>query len=313
MKSSYHDVYHRLEHDDSIRLLRLHGDQVSTDSVHCTLEIHRTRDPCLPIFEALSYTWADKDGDNSLCEPIYVGPQYEVVLITKNCLGALKTFRTRYDRLLWVDAICINQDDQAERGSQVALMPYIFSCASRVLMYLGNEDIGAQAMAVLAGTSARRASSLQFLLGNSYFTRTWMVQEVNLAKVATLTLGRHTLHWDAFKTLAQLSDHRDETWPRTTWVESDASYSPYARSTLLGYLYSIRNCRCGDPRDQVYAVLGLAKHERKLLTIDYSVSVQQVYTGLALFWLARCEFEFLDVIGLPKTVPHLPSWVPDWT
>ncbi|KAH7067448.1 heterokaryon incompatibility protein-domain-containing protein [Paraphoma chrysanthemicola] len=331
VRSSFRTVYNPLEYDDSIRLLRLHGNHVATDFVHCTLELHGTRDPCLPIFEALSYTWADKDGDNSLCEPIYIGLQYDVVLITKNCLGALKTFRTRYDRLLWVDAICINQNDQAERGSQVALMPFIYSCASRVLMYLGNDECGAQAMEVLAGqvgtrvhsiekpirddeeVHPRRAiSSVRILLENLYFTRTWMVQEVKLAKVATLTLGRHTVHWDAFKNRALYSDHHDEPRLGKTWVEYNDSYS-YSRNTLLGLLYSIRNCLCGDPRDQVYAVLGLAKHEREDLVIDYSISVQELYTGLAMYWLSRDKFEFLDVIGLPKSVPHLPSWVPDWT
>ncbi|KAF2108922.1 heterokaryon incompatibility, partial [Lophiotrema nucula] len=90
-----------------------------------------------PIFEAISYTWADEDGNADLCEPIYLGPELQVLLVTKNCSRALRRFRKSINRLLWIDAICINQADVVERENQVRLMGSVYAQASRVIVYLG--------------------------------------------------------------------------------------------------------------------------------------------------------------------------------
>ncbi|OCL11348.1 heterokaryon incompatibility, partial [Glonium stellatum] len=58
--------------------------------------------------------------------------------ITRNCEAALQTLRSEgEERISWVDAICINQDDIQERNSQVRLMPAVYHQATRVLAYLG--------------------------------------------------------------------------------------------------------------------------------------------------------------------------------
>lgn len=59
-------VYIPLLKPRAFRLLRLYGSQSQNDPIHCSLEVHDLANPCLPVFEALSYTWADADGDNSL-------------------------------------------------------------------------------------------------------------------------------------------------------------------------------------------------------------------------------------------------------
>ncbi|KAF2825719.1 HET-domain-containing protein, partial [Ophiobolus disseminans] len=311
-------IYSRLRKFD-IRLLRLHGSSKRTSPVHCSLEVHGLRDPCCPIFEALSYTWADSSGDNSLRQPIFLGANYCVLAVTNNCMSALRTFRNEVDRLLWVDSICINQKSQSEREAQVALMPRIYSSASRVLMYLeDNSSTADQAMTALVesdnvpSTNVESPLDMQSLLINNYFTRTWMVQEVSLAKSATVTLGNRTVHWSSFKAAALAPATRSNAGHRKTWIEhGDIGY--HGKPTLLEYLHSIRHCRCGDPRDQIYAVLGLTQNEREQLSIDYSISVQQLYMGLALYWISSYEYGFLDAIGLKKSIPSLPSWVPDWT
>ena len=66
---------------------------------------------------------------------------HKAISVTRNLMDALHRFR-RPDasRVLWADAICINQDDVEERGSQVQLMARIYSEASRVLIWLGHGD-----------------------------------------------------------------------------------------------------------------------------------------------------------------------------
>ncbi|KAI1327957.1 hypothetical protein F5Y16DRAFT_167710 [Xylariaceae sp. FL0255] len=59
----------------------------------------------LPVYEAISYTWADEAGDSSLCESIQLFGQ-EQLKITRNCQNALKRVRrTSESRILWIDAM----------------------------------------------------------------------------------------------------------------------------------------------------------------------------------------------------------------
>ena len=90
-----------------------------------------------PLFEALSHAWGDAS-DREVIE--YDGKE---INITRSLYEALDTLRHPNDsRRLWADAVCINQQDLPERGSQVQLMCKIYSEASRVLLWLGKYDQG---------------------------------------------------------------------------------------------------------------------------------------------------------------------------
>jgi hypothetical protein len=81
-----------------------------------------TQDDC-PEYETVSYTWGGEEGDSSLCKPIFLGPYWDVLFQTRNCWDMLKLLRPREGfRMVWVDAICINQRDKEEREDQVAKM-----------------------------------------------------------------------------------------------------------------------------------------------------------------------------------------------
>jgi hypothetical protein len=58
-------------------------------------------------------------------------------------------------RVLWIDAICIDQSSQSEKGEQVAFMSTIYSTAKQNLVYLGEDD---------AGSAERAAKSVQSLV-----------------------------------------------------------------------------------------------------------------------------------------------------
>jgi hypothetical protein len=64
-----------------------------------------------------------------------------VIQIRKNLEAALRHLRlTQEARYLWVDAICINQDDMDERSRQVSIMSEIYSKASQVVVWLGERE-----------------------------------------------------------------------------------------------------------------------------------------------------------------------------
>jgi hypothetical protein len=87
-----------------------------------------------PAFKALSYVW----GKPTITVPIIVNEQrYHV---TPNCNTALRRLREARESPLWIDAICINQKDNAEKATQIPLMGDIYSQAEQVIVWLGYSE-----------------------------------------------------------------------------------------------------------------------------------------------------------------------------
>lgn len=120
---------------DEVRTLIIepgHGDM----PLRGVLERHKIGDPEKPYI-ALSYVWGKPKRKSSL----QLAPSGRLVNITKNAEIVLLNVRER-DRpqRVWIDGICINQEDVKERSHQVTLMGAIFSGASSVLIWLGEAD-----------------------------------------------------------------------------------------------------------------------------------------------------------------------------
>lgn len=120
-----------LKNADSIRLLYLQPSRF-TDDIHVTLtEVSLSK---TPSYEALSYVW----GSPTANDPISC--HGEELLVTANCIAAMRRLRhKRKRRVLWIDAICIAQDSMNERNHQVRLMGGVYSKATRVIIWLGEE------------------------------------------------------------------------------------------------------------------------------------------------------------------------------
>jgi hypothetical protein len=82
-------------------------------------------------FEALSYVWGDRTQTSEIIIDTYTK------LVSTNLEKALRSLRRNAKRRLWVDALCINQNDDDERSSQVRIMADIYRDAKRVLVWLG--------------------------------------------------------------------------------------------------------------------------------------------------------------------------------
>ena len=127
--------YSTLLHDDSIRLLKLlpASNDANDHELSCGLEDCRLLDD--PSYEALSYTWG---------QPIFPESLHThngISKITENLALALRRLRFKdRDRYLWVDAVCINQNDEKEKSRQVARMGSIYKSARRVICWLGQAD-----------------------------------------------------------------------------------------------------------------------------------------------------------------------------
>lgn len=129
-----------------IRLLELlppkrKEEKNSNDLIKCRLSTHSL--PKIPHFEALSYTWGqvERHLPLSIVRRNEDGQDVEeAMFVTPQLLMALR--RLRYpsqSRMIWVDQICINQDDNVEKSQQIQLMGRIYRAATQVVIWLGED------------------------------------------------------------------------------------------------------------------------------------------------------------------------------
>ena len=101
--------------------------------------------------------------------------------------------------VLWIDNICVNQEDSSEKSSQVRMMAKIYKHAKSVFVWLGREaeesNIGMdfilqipeqehQGMLSVRGSNPHQWSAFVALMRRAWFTRRWVVQEIALAREA---------------------------------------------------------------------------------------------------------------------------------
>jgi len=121
--------YCRLRKQGEIRLLKLDPSEDPAAAVQGSLTVAKLDGN--HEFEALSYCWGDRSADEPV---IYIDGQ--LLKVTKNLHSALLHLRQR-SMPIWIDAICINQQDTTERTRQVRHMDSIYSSARLVIVWLG--------------------------------------------------------------------------------------------------------------------------------------------------------------------------------
>ncbi|KAF4627443.1 hypothetical protein G7Y89_g10712 [Cudoniella acicularis] len=327
-----------------IRLLDLHPGQPNSPFQG------RLRQTCLDLpefYEALSYTWGPPTTSSFLhCES-------GSIPLTLNLAQALSRLRnTDKIRTLWIDQICINQNDDAERGQQVSLMGDIYRGAALVDIWLGEEDTETilvmeyipfilqsfsnsderdeagdevphviQVLGILSLKSPKWIA-LRNLFGRPYFRRMWIVQEVALGKKSFVYCGSHSVSWkDLAKSALCLEEDAERHVEAHRVVrmikelKRRDGYEYPGHRPFVNLLHQSFNLLCTNPRDKIYGVLGLASDIRPgELLPDYSLSCQKVYHAVTIFCIQKySSLEVLCYVRNPKELSGLPSWVPDWT
>lgn len=190
----------------------------------------RIRHVCIPdtradlIYTALSYEWGDSTGPLRSIE--VEGSRFD---IRENLYKFLESHGELGIPNLWVDALCINQDDILEKNHQVRYMSDIYEKASKTMIWLGPEKdeddseelfdfLGSNSMQVSDSTtfknmreedSSKLVSIHQEIFSASrtvleatydicmrtYWKRTWIVQEVLLGHRIELTCGMKRAPW----------------------------------------------------------------------------------------------------------------------
>lgn len=356
-------------------------------------------------YEALSYTWGDPSPRFMLRCNSHVMP------VAHNLFMALQQIRLPdIERLVWIDALCINQSDLNERSIQVKHMLQIYQNATRVIVWLGEaSDTSILAISSMKYIDAERehragimfrvhepgcyvhlktiCDAQQDLLRRPWFTRSWIRQELSVARDVIVLCGDETVSWytlkrsaarlsrlsyklakeavpDVIETAGERDLRYDEDHPHDSaitylkrgWIYGQPftgligcirSVWYYHAGGLLELLMAGRHFEATDPRDKVYAVLGMARVPMQAgielqasplhdmvsapnlsastssqvtphFPVDYSRSISEVYQDTVKYFINRDRN--LDILTLLLTTRHphglsspdLPSWVPDW-
>ncbi|OAA62814.1 Heterokaryon incompatibility [Niveomyces insectorum RCEF 264] len=305
---------------DEIRFVCLPAAENSNSLIHLSLETFNHAN--CPEYETTSYTWGGENGDYDLCWPVFVGPYWDVAFQTKNCVDMLRFLQPwRGVRLVWVDALCINQADAVERGEQVAKMGQIYKQSSRVVVYLGPDAVSGTPPGrfpprrPLHELETHTHLRLEQLLARRYFSRVWVIQELLLSERAVIHFGDTSFLVDA-KTMQRLADSTRQYW---SWDATAAPWFQYAAKEAFDVdeIYDVlrltSGCEAADHRDRLFAVLGLVESpDTRLWQLDYSLSVQHVLTGLFAHLILRLKKTHLLVHAAGLSAPRFyPSWMPD--
>ncbi|MCJ1243107.1 hypothetical protein MMC30_000304 [Trapelia coarctata] len=174
--------------------------------------------------------------------------------------------------------------------------------------------------------------SLARFLARPWFSRVWVVQEAVLSRAVIVTCGSHQIGWEDLHIAAETIDKIlcgaivDSGHLRIMSLQRYQQRREEKDLGLLRLLLVERSQLATDDRDKVFALLGLATDVGKKdhggegarihIAPDYRGDVKQVYTDLGRAIITGSEsLSILTAAGLLSHpgVPHLPSWVPDWS
>ena len=207
---------------NEIRLLRIIPASDPGSTIHCHI-FHTSLDNA-PPYEALSYAW----GDRSELHQILIDSNY--VNVTPNLHNALQRLRPRpgdSELVIWVDALCINQEDIPERSIQTSKMRTIYQSAQRVSIWLGlekdestlamqlardlNQSSMSQISKMIQDTMREgQFSALVLLFRRQYWWRIWVIQEVSYARTAIVYCGDDSIPWTQLENVCDAFRKQEE-------------------------------------------------------------------------------------------------------
>jgi hypothetical protein len=267
-----------LTNSNAIRLIEILSPQAEDGTIRCKLT-HATTNT---QYSCLSYVWGAEDADHA----IYIN---ELPFKVRNNLWEFlskASGRATSDRLvetgdinddlsirtatqaLWVDALCIDQENTSERNHQVQQMGDIYRRSQRTVAWLGNDS--------LADTFLGDVVTLSTFCKNVYWQRAWITQELLLATNISFIGGSNGI---------DLSDLKSDMSEVLAGFSRAYGYSKFQvlfdilergeKCTLIENLWRFRRKHCLDRRDLVYSLLSISRNSLHF-KVDYSVKLSDL-------------------------------------
>lgn len=291
--------YQRLNEND-IRFLHVHPQKSTTGMLHCSLaHLDMSVTPLERLsFYALSYTWGDA------CESRTIIVNDRAFRVRKP-LAILNVYTQKFPnkKPLWIDQICVDQQNIAERNHQVKLMAKIYSKAAVVLAWIGdNSHDSNRALDALQKLqsvtymqrhlSGMVTTAINALFNRSYWSRLWIVQEVLLASSVLVMCGDL---WVSWKSIMLLHEYIYMGSAYTIQPNIPIEFPEHLQSLILLYnerkwnpmqpifwkmidiLDHFAPCSCRDPRDKVFGLMVFVS-ESEAMKIDYMLTAEELFT-----------------------------------
>ncbi|KAK5992299.1 Heterokaryon incompatibility 6-like protein [Cladobotryum mycophilum] len=329
--------YEPLYADDAIRLIVLGPATKTTTPLSCSIIQQRLTAPTVS-YSAVSYAWGKRELLRNL--ELKCDGDTSYLRITPNVDTLLRHLRARkLPRHLWIDAVCLNQDDEEEKAQQIPIMRRIYEEANEVQIWLGSDspltaasfslfrkinmlgDVGKMEM-------ARRIAKLgagPLLLGNDilfnrpWFSRRWVIQEACLARQATVHCGTYSIPLPLLCNAAKRIQSLDISWYAVKMMTMIGGLA--TKPSILELLWNFHEASCLEPRDRIASLWGLVRDDHHRFQLDYTLHWTELYKQVASFAFSLGDndtsiqvllhlFEF-GPLSRPGDVTY-PSWVPDW-
>lgn len=323
----------------TVRVLHVRSTQSGTDDG----QAHLTTPGVVPVsfelievfladyvdkYQAVSYAW----GLSAKNHHITIEEQYSLP-ITQSLATALPyLIRSCSTGYLWIDQICIDQSNIAERNQQVSVMGDIFSNALEVLIWTGGEIKGLEKVLKRSekldngGKVSLKRSDMKpimELLRRSWFSRGWVIQEAVMAKEALVMAGSCVFTIiDLVSAWIIQNPHPEPADVRIGGATFEMIMALRQNSLVNfgfgfdGLLNGCGNVQTTDPRDHVFAFLGLNPDPRITIIPQYDASVAEVFTNAARAMVQGTQslshFRLLPSTEMSDGT-KLPSWVPNWS
>lgn len=288
------------------------GDRSPDNVVQCSIKHESLSSGPIPRYETISYCW----GNPKLRSQIILnGTVLDVPASTEEALRWLRHPET--ERMLWIDAVCVNQKDLHERSSQVNLMSETYRGGFRNLVWLGEDD-GTALLAFEAVENILQATKaitedfrifsaalhdekiklavsfepepLHIMFSRPWFQRLWVLQEVTLSRESTCYWGNYSFDFMEIMRVSWWILYKYSSFTRTLAFIAAAHMAAVAfrgldlsERPIMFLLETSRAFQCSDTRDHFYAILGLidkkcvGEAHHCLLSPDYYKEASEVF------------------------------------
>ncbi|KAH7305102.1 heterokaryon incompatibility protein-domain-containing protein [Rhexocercosporidium sp. MPI-PUGE-AT-0058] len=243
-------------------------------------------------YTAVSYTWGNEDAS----EVIYLdNRRFYVRPNLWSCLFYMaQAARNAAWDYLWVDAICIDQTNDAERNSQVRLMDQTYKDAVCVSVWLGLATLPEDIMQNLSTQMPIKrveidmfdwVDSIVDLSNRPYWSRVWVIQEFLIGRDVNLYCSNSQMNWTDFQEIicreagipqfynalhdSPLGDRRSAFTALPLVMGRHMDKHPEYLQPLCNLLIDHHKSECKDPRDRVFALLGLITTDERVFLSTY--------------------------------------------
>lgn len=175
--------------------------------------------------------------------------------------------------------------------------------------------------------------ALVSLWKREYWTRIWIIQEIASGRKVTVHCGSTTITWSEISTtsyfLERYNFHISTLFPTKLStigvllykgpsslksVNQSLTTTIIPRYGLLSLLLTHESKKSTDPKDKVYALVGLSTaQDDPDFVIDYSKTLREVYTDVVRYLISKGSLDVISSSNHLTKIPNLPSWVPDWS